>query len=72
MRSKSLRAQLSINMIVDKHHVAHTLSFKDKIKAGLAMENNIPILCLQHGCTYSNMMSVVTINQPMIWNGIPF
>lgn len=46
MRSKSLRAPFSMNMIVDKRHVDHTLSFKGKIKTQLAKDNNIPVLRL--------------------------
>lgn len=70
--SKSLRAQLSVNVTVDKNHVAHTLSLKDKIKTQLAMENNVPVLCVQHGYKYSNVMRVVNVNQLKLLNDIQF
>lgn len=67
MRLKSLRALLSINMIVDKHRVAHTLSFNEKSITGHGKRcpSAMPIAWIQ----YSNMR-VVNMNQLKIWNGI--
>lgn len=70
MRSKSLRAQLSVNVFVDEHHSAHTLSFKDKIKARLAMKNNVPVLCPQHGYKFSKVNGVVNVNVLKLCNEI--
>ena len=57
-----------MNVTVDKHHVAHTLSFKDKIETWLAMKKKkMSQSAYSMGHKYSNVTRVVNVNHLELW-----